>query len=232
MKILGLIPARGGSKGVPRKNIRLLNGKPLIDYTILAGQQSNLITKLIVSSEDEEIINHSLAMNVSVPFQRPERLATDESPTIDTIIHAINYFESKGEYFDAVCLLQATSPFRSTDFIDRAIRKFKEANSDSLVSVTQVPHQYNPHWVFEENDNSLLEISTKDDFIIARRQELPKAFIRDGSIYITKTKVLKEYKNVLGKKIAYIVSDFEPIINIDTQEDWTLAEDYLKNKLK
>ena len=189
MRILAIIPARGGSKGVPKKNSKLLGGKPLIAYTIQAAQNSKLITDIIVSTDSDEIIKIVQDYGLEVPFKRPANLATDESPTILTIIHALEYFKSRGIQYDAVCLLQVTNPFRTNEFIDKSIEKFKNSNTDSLVSVLKVPHEFNPHWVFEKKEDGNLKISTGESKIISRRQDLPTAYFRDGSIYITKTEV-------------------------------------------
>lgn len=223
MRVLGIIPARGGSKGVPGKNIKLLAGKPLIAYTIEAANNANLITTCILSSDDDTIINCARGYRIKIPFKRPSELATDESPTILTVIHALNFFKEKEIYFDAVCLLQVTSPFRTSEFIDKAIVKFQEAKTDSLVSVLKVPNEFNPHWVFEKNANGNLKISTGEEEIITRRQELPEAYYRDGSIYITKTEVILNQKSLYGTSIAYIESNLGNYVNIDTIEDWKKA---------
>lgn len=232
MKILGLIPARGGSKGVPGKNIKLLGSKPLLQYTSDVAMNSKYLQKVVLSSDDEAIIKVANGLGVEVPFVRPEFLAADKSPTLPVILHALEYFESKGEFFDAVCLLQVTNPFRSTAFLDKAIEKFITTKTDSLVSVLEVPHEYNPHWTFELNDNQQLKIATGESEIIKRRQELPKAYHRDGSIYITKTTVLKEMESLYGNTIAYIEADPSLHVNIDTLQDWQKAEEILhKNKI-
>lgn len=228
MRILGLIPARGGSKGVPRKNVKLLSNKPLIQYTTDVALKSKFLKKVIVSSDDDEIISLSKELGVEVPFKRSSNLANDSSPTLPVILDALKYFESKGEFFDAVCLLQVTSPFRTVDFLDNALKKFISSNSDSLISVQEVPHEYNPHWTFELNENNYLKIATGEEKIIPRRQELPKAFHRDGSIYITKVSVLKEENSLFGSKISHIVSPKELYVNIDTTEDWNKAEEIVK----
>ena len=149
-----------------------------------------------------------------MPFIRPHNLAEDKTPTLPVILHALDFFEKKGILFDAVCLLQTTSPFRTLDFINDAIRKFIENDSDSLISVQEVPHEYNPHWTFTLNKNQNLEIATRDEIIIPRRQDLPKAYHRDGSIYITKTKVLKERNSLFGNSISFIESIKDYYINI------------------
>ncbi len=229
MKILGIIPARGGSKGVPRKNIKLLEGKPLLAYTSEIALQSSLIDKIILSTEDEEIYQVGRSLGLETPFYRPEKYATDSASSLSVIQHAVKHMESMGQTYDAVCLLQVSSPFRSLSFLEKAITSFIRSGADSLVSVREVPHEYNPHWVFESNDNGLLQIATGEEQIITRRQELPKAYVRDGSIYITKTKVIMEENSLYGDSISYIESSKDiPHVNIDTMEDWKKAESFLK----
>jgi CMP-N-acetylneuraminic acid synthetase len=230
MRILTIIPARGGSKGVPEKNIKLLDGKPLLSYTIEIALQSKFLTEVIVSSEDDKINEIAKTLGVQVPFVRPTELAQDNTPTIDVIIHALEWYKNKNIFFDAVCLLQVTSPFRTVAFLDKAIEKFIQTGCDSLVSVQKVPHEFNPHWAFEVNDDGNLKIATGETEIISRRQELPMAYHRDGSVYITKTEVLLQQHSLYGKSISYIESDPEFYINIDTLDDWEKAESMIKNK--
>lgn len=223
MKILGLIPARGGSKGIPGKNIKLLGDKPLLQYTWEAAQQSSLLDKVILTSEDREIIEVATKLGLEVPFTRPEELARDETPSIEVIKHALNFFREKGEEFDAVCLLQPTTPFRTPGLIDTCIKKFEENNYDSLISVREVPAEFNPHWVFEEKED-LLTLATGEENIISRRQELPKAYFRDGAIYITKTEVLLNQNSLFGKRTGFYDTTGTPYVNIDIPEDWEEAE--------
>ena len=232
MKILAIIPARGGSKGVPGKNIKLLNGKPLLAYTSEIALQSKYLREVIVSTEDEQIIEVAKNLGIGVPFVRPLELAQDNTPTIDVIIHALQWYENQNVLFDAICLLQVTSPFRTVDFLDNAIETFIEKGTDSLVSVQKVPHEYNPHWTFEVNAAGNLKIATGENQIISRRQELPTAYHRDGSLYITKTKVLLKEHSLYGESTAFIESDPESYVNIDTLEDWERAEVMIQNKLK
>lgn len=232
MRVLAIIPARGGSKGVPNKNIKLLNGKPLLGYTSEIALQSKLLTEVIVSTEDEKIRDVAQNLGIKVPFERPIELAQDDTPTIDVIIHALQWYEKQQIFFDAVCLLQPTSPFRTAEFLDKAIEKFMNSGCDSLVSVQKVPHQYNPHWTFEVNKKGNLKISTGEKEIISRRQELPTAYHRDGSIYITKTNVLLCQHSLFGKSTAFIESDSDCYVNIDSLEDWKKAEELIQNKVK
>ena len=228
MRILGLIPARGGSKGVHRKNIRPLNGVPLIGYSIIAGLASSVLDRVMVSTEDEEIAGIARELGAQVPFLRPEALATDAAPTLKVVQHALETLQAQGEDFDAVCLLQPTVPFRTATHIQEAVAAFEEANSDSLVSVAAIPHQYNPHWAFlPSDDGQHLHIATGDAELISRRQELPTAYHRDGSIYLTKTSVLLNQDSLYGNSIAWYEPQGSPNINIDTEADWQKAEAYL-----
>ena len=224
MRILGLIPARGGSKGVPKKNSKLLAGKPLIAYSIEAALGATHLDTVTLSSDSDAIIAIATAMGVEVPFKRPAELATDASPTIDTVIHTLQFYAGQGVHYDAVCLLQPTNPFRNSAFIDDCIHTFQQAQTDSLISVLAVPHEYNPHWVFEPDAQGQLKISTGESQIISRRQELPPAYHRDGSIYITKTSVLLNQNSLYGDSMSYVVSDPELHVNIDTPDDWEQAE--------
>jgi N-acylneuraminate cytidylyltransferase len=228
MKILAIIPARGGSKGVPRKNIKLLGKMPLIEYTINAAKASDKLSNIVVSTEDAEIAIAAEVCGCKPPFMRPVELSQDDTPSIAVVQHAIAFFESQGVLFDAICLLQPTTPFRAHGFIDQAIQNFIATGADSLVSVLPIPHEYNPHWAFEEFESGLLKIATGESSIIPRRQELPKAFHRDGSVYLTKTEVIKA-GSFLGQSIAYIESNPELHVNIDTIDDWEKAERLVAN---
>lgn len=226
MKILAIIPARGGSKGVPRKNIKRLGSKPLLAYTFNSAKESRFLSKIILSSEDAEIIKVAQSIGLDVPFERPANLAQDDSSSIEVVQHAINFFEKKGENFDAVCLLQVTSPFRENGFIDKAIQTFIDQKVDALVSVLKVPHEFNPHWTFVANAEGLLSIATGEKEIIKRRQELPNAYFRDGSVYITKVDTLKK-GSFFGESLGFIESNPDYHVNIDTLNDWEQAEKML-----
>lgn len=225
MKILGIIPARGGSKGIPKKNIRLLGSKPLLAYTSEVALQSSLLSEVIVSTDDDEIIAVAQKLGVKTPFKRPLELAQDDTPTLEVILHALNWYKDQDIHFDAVCLLQVTYPFRTLAFLNEAIEKFSSNDCDALISVQKVPHVYNPHWIFEANDKGHLNIATGESKIISRRQDLPEALHRDGAIYLTTTKTLMEQQSLYGDKLAYIESLKLFSINIDTMEDWKKAEE-------
>lgn len=223
MRVLGVIPARAGSKGVSGKNYKVLGDIPLLGYTALSANDSKELFKTILTSDDENCIKIANEYHIEVPFIRPKELATDTASSIEVVKHAIEYLEANGEFYDAICLLQPTSPFREKGFIDKAIQKFIQSEADALISVLPVPHEFNPHWTFEPNEKGFLAIATGDKEIIKRRQDLPKAFFRDGSIYITKTEIIKN-GSFYGNSLAYIESNPSLYVNIDTPDDWKKAE--------
>lgn len=232
MKILGIIPARGGSKGVPGKNIKVLGSKPLIQYTLEAAEQSKLLSKVIVSTDSEPIADCVKSLGGTIPFIRPASLAQDETPTLSVIQHALDFYLEQGESFDAVCLLQVTSPFRMPGFIDKALSKFIEADCDSIISVLPVPTEFNPHWIFEPDERGYLKIATGESNIISRRQDLPQAYFRDGSIYITKSEIIVNQQSLLGQKISFLANGPQWHVNIDTLHDWEVAERMVEKYMK
>ena len=224
MRILGLIPARGGSKGVPRKNVRPLWGRPLITWTIEAARGARLLTRTIVSTDDQEIAAIARAAGAEVPFERPAALAGDATPTLPVVLHALEMVEKTDQPFDAVCLLQPTNPLRTAQLIDDCIRRFISADADTLVSVLPVPAKYNPHWVYFSDLDGTLRLSTGAELPISRRQDLPPAFHREGSIYLTRRRVLVELHSLYGARTIGYPVDPESSINIDTPADWERAE--------
>ena len=232
MRMLGFIPARQGSKGVPAKNIKPLGNKPLIGYTIETALKIEKLDRVVVSTDSELIGNIAKSLGAEVPFLRPSHLASDESPTIDSIIHCLNFFQTQKESFDAVCLLQPTVPFRQLTEIKKAISVFEEKDFDSLVSVIKVPAHYNPHWQYKLDDNESLRLFIGEERVVSRRQLLPLTYIRSGSLYITKTKVILEQKSIYGKNPGAIIDNNNFLVNIDTLEDWTKAEIILKRLKK
>ncbi|MEM6963166.1 MAG: acylneuraminate cytidylyltransferase family protein [Bacteroidota bacterium] len=227
MRILGLIPARGGSKGILRKNIKRLHGKELIRYSIEAGLRCGFLDTVLVSTDDEEIAAVSRRAGAEVPFLRPAALASDASPTIDTVIHALRFMEERQDYFDAICLLQPTVPFRDQTDLDHAIQHFMTSDADSLISVREVPHVYNPYWVYEQdNESGFLKLAKAMKSVIPRRQDLPTTYHRDGSVYLVKKEIVLTNRSLYGNKITHYVMQHSPNINIDTTDDWNKAEKY------
>ena len=232
MNIIALIPARGGSKEVPRKNIRKLVGKPLIQYTIDEAKKTNKINKIFVSTEDEEIAKISKDLGAEI-IKRPEELASDTAPTLPVIQHAITEIEKNNEKIDAIVLLQTVTPFRTFKDIDKAIDLFIEKNPDSLVSVDSVPKHFNPFWQIEiESDNEIKLFMEKYDSNIknfkTRRQDLSKTYYRNGAIYITKRDILIK-DGIYGKNSIAFIMNKKKFINIDTMKDFEKAESIIKN---
>jgi len=194
----------------------------LLAYTAKSALASKQLSKVILSTDSPSIAAVAQHYGIEIPFLRPETLATDTASSIAVVQHAVSYLENQGEFFDAVCLLQPTSPFRPKGFIDLAIQKFIHDDVDALVSVLPVPHEFNPHWVFEPNEKGLLQIATGEQEIIKRRQDLPPAYFRDGALYITKTSVIKE-GSFYGAKLSYIENNPAFYVNIDTEADWEKA---------
>ncbi len=229
MRVLGLIPARGGSKGIPGKNVRPLGGRPLLAWTAEAALAATRLSRVVLTTDDEAIAEAGRRHGVEVPFLRPPELARDDTPTLPVVRHAVAELETLGDRFDAVCLLQPTSPFRSAEDVDACIALLEERGLDAVVSVLPVPAEHNPHWVYFE-DGGLLRLATGEDRPIPRRQELPPAFHREGSVYVTRRDVVMEGAGSLyGRSLGgYVMPDAARSVNLDTPADWERAERLLE----
>ncbi len=220
MKPLIIIPARKGSKGIRGKNIKLLNKKPLIAYTIDAARKVFDDDCICVSTDSNEIKDVVEGLGLSVPFLRPKELATDKSGTYEVLLHGLNYYKNKGYYPDIIILLQATSPFRTGEQIREALRLYKK-EYDMVVSVKET--HSNPYYVlFEENKEGFLEKSKESDFI--RRQDCPKVWEYNGAIYIINTESLEKSPLHRFNKIKKYIMDERSSHDIDTALDWKVAE--------
>lgn len=223
MRVLGVVTARGGSKGIPRKNIRPLCGRPLLAFTAEAAMASRRLSHVILSTEDEETAKVGCQWGLEAPFLRPRELARDDTPTLPVLQHAVRWLEERGDLFDAVCLLQPTCPFRRPADIDACIELLERSGADAVVTVTPVPAAYNPHWVYFQDAEGFLHLSTGEAAPIPRRQELPPAFHRDGSVYVTRREVLLEQNSLYGRRTLGYVTDPAGSVNIDRPEDWERA---------
>ncbi|MAW84564.1 MAG: CMP-N-acetylneuraminic acid synthetase [Crocinitomicaceae bacterium] len=225
MKPLVLIPARGGSKGLPAKNIKILNGKPLIHYTIEAARQVFSDNEICVTTEDFEIKNIVEKTGLKVPFIRPLELATDIATTQDVILHAIKYYNQIDYFPDIIILLQPTSPFRRAQHIREAISLYDQ-EIDMVVSVKKT--HSNPYFnLFEESKEGFLEKSKKGNF--NRRQNCPIVYELNGAIYVINPKVVKSKLISRFKKVKKYVMDDESSLDIDTAFDWKIAETLIQN---
>lgn len=227
--MLAIIPARSGSKGVPKKNIKELAGAPLISYTIKAAKKSEFITRVIVSTDSEEIADVARKYGAEVPFLRPAELSTDDAKAIDVYLYTIERLNLENdEQINEFLVLLPTSPLRNYMDIDQAIKIFKKKNADSVISVTET--EYPPQWIKRISEKGVLE-----DYFQGmnnlNRQEYEKTYIPNGAIYIFKYNVLKkEYNYYTDKTYPYIMPNIRSI-DIDTPLDFMIAEYLIKNNL-
>jgi N-acylneuraminate cytidylyltransferase len=226
MKPLIVIPARGGSKGVPRKNIKVLGDKPLIQYTIDAAKGVFDEEFICVSTDDFEIKSVVEQLGLKVPFLRPNELASDTAGTYEVLLHAISYYESKGYFPDTLILLQPTSPFRTSAHIKEALKLYHES-IDMVVSVKET--KANPYYIlFEEDRNGYLKKTKEANF--TRRQDCPKVWEYNGAIYIINVKALKEKTISQFTKVCKFEMDETSSHDIDTLLDWRIAEIIINDK--
>lgn len=228
MEILAIIPARGGSKGLPGKNIKELDGKPLIAYTIEEACKSKYINRVIVSTEDKNIAGISERYGAEIPFLRPKELATDASLTVDTVIYTINWLRrNEGYNADYICLLQCTTPLKRAEHIDSAIEKLLSTGMDGIVSVCE--SEVHPYWT-QVFVGDKLEYFMKQDRKMSRRQDLPDVYRFNGAIWVTRTaKILEENSLIVKNQTGYVMN-VEDSVDIDTLADFEYAEMLLKKR--
>lgn len=222
MKVLGVIVARGGSKGIPGKNLKEINGKPLIRYSIEAAQGSKKLTDFIVSTDGHEIFEYAKSLGANVPFLRPNDLADDVISPMFAVLHAKDYMEKEGKNYDAIMMLQPTAPFRKSEDIDGAITLLESTQADSVISVVDVGSYHPARMKFLEGDR-LIDPPFCEEYENQRRQELTPMYIRNGAIYLTRKHVL-ESKSFKGKDCRAWIMPWERSVNLDTIEDILYAE--------
>lgn len=229
VKILGLIPARGGSKSIPRKNLYPLCGRMLIEYTFNAAKKSRYLSRIVLTTDDQEIASLGKKSGIEVPFIRPARLASDDSPTLAAAQHAVAYLEnSEGYHPDIVVLLQPTSPLRKSSHIDEAVELLISTGADSVVSVEEVPHRYNPCSVMRIKEGRLVTFLESEQTKIFRRQDKPKVYARNGAaVYAVRYETLMQHNSLFGENCRPLIMKPEESIDIDTLFDVKLAESLL-----
>jgi CMP-N,N'-diacetyllegionaminic acid synthase len=218
VSLLTIIPARGGSKGIHRKNIKPLMGKPLLGWSIDAAKQASCVDRLIVSTEDDEIASVARGLGADVPFMRPDGLATDETPGIAPVLHAI---EQLPEY-DWVLLLQPTSPLRTAEDIDGIWQFCQERGAPSAVSVCEVGKH--PYWMYKCDAAQRLEPFIKERPDVTRRQDLPVAYALNGALYLARTEWLLKQVSFIGPETLGYIMLSERSVDLDTPQDWRIAE--------
>ncbi len=224
--ILGLIPARGGSKGIPRKNLRVIGGKPLLEYTVEAALNSALLSLVVTSTEDAEIARAARAAGSEV-IDRPSELARDETPTLPVAQHAVEIVEREhGRRLDAIVILQVTTPFRTGEDIDRAVAMLLHSSADSVVSVREA-QELHP-WKLKRIQEGRLVPLMEEEVEGTRRQDLPPVYIRNGGIYAVRRDVLMVENSLYGQNCQAYVMPVERSIDINTELDLVLAEALLE----
>lgn len=222
MRILGIIPARGGSKGVPRKNIKPIGGKPLIAFTIEAAKASKL-TRTILTTDDEEIAAVGRQWGADVPFIRPTELATDLANAVGVMQHALRTVEEQeGRQYDAIMMLQPTTPFRRTEDINRAIDLLETTGADSVISVVDVEGHHPARMKYVE-DGKIIDPPFCEDYENQPRQELRKIYIKNGAIYLTRRETMLR-NSFKGNDCRALIMPPEISANIDSQHDFQYAE--------
>ena len=212
-KVLGLIPARGGSKGLPGKNIVSVKGRPLLAWSVEAARGARYVDRVVLSSEDDAVIAAALACGCEVPFRRPDQLASDTAATIDVVMHALDLLAGH----DVVVLLQPTSPLRTAADIDAACEWFAASGAPSCVSVC--PVEQNPYWMYRLGDNHTLLPVIEAHEVISRRQDLPDVYALNGAIYVADTAWLRQTHAFVTRETVAYVMPLERSLDIDTAAD-------------
>ena len=222
MRVLGVIPARGGSKGIARKNLAPLAGRPLLAYTADAVRASRRLTRTVVSTDDPEIAAAAQALALDVPFLRPPALAADDTPMLPVVQHALEAMQSTGDAFDAVVLLQPTSPLRRGDHIDAALELLASSGADSVVTVVEVPHQFSPVSVLRIDDGRLRPF--QDGPKPTRRQDKPRLYARNGPAVLAVRAAVVAAGSLYGDDSRPLVMPMRDSHDIDSADDLELIE--------
>lgn len=227
MNILGLIPARGGSKGIPHKNIVSLAGRPLLAYTCEAALASQRLSRIVLSTDDEAIAEVGRKYRIEAPFIRPAELSEDDTPAVAVAQHAMLWLaENENWRTDQLVLLQPTSPLRRAHHIDEAVLLMEQTDADTVVSVVAVPHRFSPYAVMRLEDGLLSDFwQAPTAFDRFRRQSLPMLYARNGpAVLIARSPVLFQHDGFYGERVVPYVMEEEDSIDVDTFYDLRLAE--------
>jgi CMP-N,N'-diacetyllegionaminic acid synthase len=221
--VLGLVPARGGSKGVPGKNIKPLAGRPLLEYTARAASQSGVIDRLVLSTDSDEVAAVGREAGLEVPFMRPAALAQDDTPMLAVIRHAIDALDERGWHAEVLVLLQPTSPLRRPEHVSAAVRLLRESGADSVVTVAEVPRHQSPDYVMRIDAGRLTPF-LPDGARITRRQDARPAYWRDGTVYACWRRTIDRFDSIYGEDCRPLVVDAADALSIDSTADWDAAE--------
>lgn len=232
-KILAIIPARSGSKGLKNKNVKLLNGKPLVSWPIMAAQKSKYIDKIVVSTNSSNIAKISLKYGANIPFLRPKHLSTDKAKSFDVIKNMLNFFQKKNELYDYIILLEPTSPLTTSDDIDKALRLLiqNSVKADSIVGIGQVASSHPNFCVFLNSKNFINPMQDKK-YLIKRRQDISKLYFYDGSLYASSTEILLKEKSFYHKRTMGFVFPKYKNYEIDDIYDFLCVQALIKQNLR
>ncbi len=232
-KVLAIIPARGGSKGVPRKNTRPICGQPLIAYTIRTALAArHLFYRIIVSTDDQQIASVAGECGAEVPFMRPTELAGDEVPMVPVLQHAVRFIEQQdGVHLDWICLLQPTEPFRTVEDLEHGLKLGFAGGCDSVISVTQV-FAVHPILMKRVENNQLLPFCIEEIEGTRRQDYQPPAYMRNGAIYLTRRDVLMEENSIWGRVIRPYIMPPERSVSVDSELDLTLVEVLMQEQMR
>ncbi len=232
MNILGIVPARAGSKGIPGKNIRLMAGKPLIAHTILAAKESKMLSRTILTTDSEAIAKIGREYGIEVPFLRPTELADDSASAFDYIKHCLDYLESKQYRPEVIVLLQPTCPLRTSQDIDNSVNCLFERSVDSVVSVTEMSTKNHPCWQFRISDTGKLTpfVCQSWSELATRRQNIEPTFTRNGATYVFRYETFRRCDNIFGQRVHAYEMPAERSVNIDDIDDWVKAEALFSKK--
>ena len=225
--VLAIVPARGGSKGVPGKNLRPLAGRTLLDYTAAAARQSGVIDRVVLTTDDAAVADAGRAAGLEVPFLRPAALAQDDTPMLPVLKHAIGALISDGWTPELVVLLQPTSPLRTPAHVRAAVDLLRSSGADSVVTVVEVPKHLSPDYVMKIEDG-VLRPFLPEGARISRRQDVRPAYSRDGTVYAFRRDTVERFDSIYGDDCRPLVIDAAESLSIDTPEDWAAAERILE----
>lgn len=228
MRVLGVVTARGGSKGIPRKNLAILAGKSLLQWTAEAALSSKRLNRVVLSTDDLEIAAAGRDCGLDVPFMRPAELARDDTPSIPVVQDVIKKLADQGEHYDALFLLQPTNPLRRAEDIDGAIEMLEATGADSVISFVDVGEKHPARMKSISPDGRVLDPEFAERFEGQRRQDLPQLFLREGSVYLTRIPVLMEQNSLKGSDCRAWLIPSERACAIDTPWDMFLVEQMLK----
>ena len=228
--VLCLVPARGGSKGIPAKNLRMLGDRPLLSYALEPAREAG-IKRVVLSTDSHAIADLGRSIGLEVPFMRPAELATDEAPMLPVVQHAVRAMDEEGFSADIVVLLQPTSPFRRAEHVRAALDLLESARCDSVVSVVEVPRHFSPQYVMKVEEGRLISYLPEGQRLVRRQDALP-AYSRDGTVYAIRRQVIMELNSLYGEDCRPLIIPSDESINLDTAEDWALAESRLAERTR